>query len=34
VRLDAPARLRHGEGEPEELAEVAEPADNMELLPD
>jgi hypothetical protein len=34
VRLDAPARLRHDEGEPEELAEVAEAADNMEVLPD
>lgn len=34
VRLDRPALLRHGEDAPEELAEVAEAADNLEVLAD
>ena len=32
VKLDRPALLRHDPRAPEELAEVAEAADNMEVL--
>ena len=32
IRLDAPAMLDHGTGQPEDLAEVIEASDNVDIL--